>query len=255
MLYIYSHNNGEGSRNLARALNVKRLKHEGSRVRPTSRDTVINWGASELPNQFRNASVVNDPTRITVATNKLSFFKAMKDVKLDNGKQITPDFFTSKADAIKRLREKGGAIVCRKVLSGSGGKGIVIAETEDQMVDAPLYTRYIPKQREYRIHILNGRIIDQQEKARRLDEANPDWRVRNLENGFIYKREGVRPPKCVSDVALKCMSAIRLDFGAVDVVYSEKNNRAYCLEVNTAPGLEGQTVVNYARAFREFLNV
>jgi len=253
MIYIYSHNNGEGSRNLARAMGIRRLKHEGSRVVPVRTDAIINWGSTSLPARFRSGRVINKPELLERATNKLTFFQLMKDVKLDNGKSITPDFFTSKAEAIKRLRDKGGFIVCRKVLNGSGGKGIVIAETEDQVVAAPLYTRYIPKQSEYRIHILNGNIIDQQEKGRRLDVANPDWRVRNLENGFIYKREGVRPPASVRDVSLKCMSVIGLDFGAVDVVYNEKNNRAYVLEVNTAPGLEGQTVVNYANAFREWL--
>jgi D-alanine-D-alanine ligase-like ATP-grasp enzyme len=42
-----------------------------------------------------------------------------------------------------------------------------------------------------------------------------------------------------------------LDFGAVDVIWNEKQQRAYVLEVNTAPGLEGQTVDDYARGIKE----
>ena len=44
-----------------------------------------------------------------------------------------------------------------------------------------------------------------------------------------------------------------VDFGAVDVVWNQQNGQAYVLEINTAPGLAGQTITSYANAFRRFL--
>jgi D-alanine-D-alanine ligase-like ATP-grasp enzyme len=47
--------------------------------------------------------------------------------------------------------------------------------------------------------------------------------------------------------------ALGLDFGAADVLFNARRNQAYVLEVNTAPGLEGQTVNDYAEAFKEMI--
>jgi D-alanine-D-alanine ligase-like ATP-grasp enzyme len=44
------------------------------------------------------------------------------------------------------------------------------------------------------------------------------------------------------------VSAINLSFGAADIIYSRKKNAAFVLEVNTAPGIEGLTVLDYANA-------
>lgn len=250
MLYIYSPRPSNGARELAEELGVKRLKQNG-RFNLRSNDVVVNWGsASPLPARCGNARIVNTHISIAEVSNKLTFFNKMEEVKL-NDRRITPKFFTTRNQARDYLRAKGGAIVCRTVLNGSGGAGIVIAEAEGQLVEAQLYTRYVAKQDEYRIHIMRGNVIDKQRKARRLSEDNADWKVRNLENGFIYVRGDVRPPQCVVDVAKKCMENLSLDFGAVDVIYNAAASRAYVLEVNSAPGLEGQTVVNYANALRE----
>ena len=49
------------------------------------------------------------------------------------------------------------------------------------------------------------------------------------------------------------MESIGLDFGAVDVIYNGHSNRAYVLEINTAPGLTGTTLDNYAAALRNLI--
>ena len=42
-----------------------------------------------------------------------------------------------------------------------------------------------------------------------------------------------------------------LDFGAVDVLWNERQQKAYVCEVNTAPGLEGITLDNYLKEIKE----
>jgi glutathione synthase/RimK-type ligase-like ATP-grasp enzyme len=45
--------------------------------------------------------------------------------------------------------------------------------------------------------------------------------------------------------------ALGLDFGAVDIIQDDGGN-FYVLEVNTAPGLEGQTIKSYAEGFNAY---
>jgi glutathione synthase/RimK-type ligase-like ATP-grasp enzyme len=243
-VYIYCGNpKSEGGKRLAEALGVKRLRHTGSTYVPKQGDVVINWGAVKLPS-FHPATVVNED--VSVSSNKLSFFKAMPE-------GITPAWSVSKAGPLWWIEQQGRKAVCRTVLNGSGGKGIVIAKTASEIVDAPLYVEYVNKKDEYRVHVMKGKVIDLQKKARKLSVENPNWEVRNLAGGFIYKRHDISPPKQVLDVALECMKHLPLTFGAVDVIWNAEQERAYVLEVNSAPGLEGQTVTNYANAFKSML--
>jgi D-alanine-D-alanine ligase-like ATP-grasp enzyme len=95
------------------------------------------------------------------------------------------------------------------------------------------------------------------QKKRKLDfEAKNGIKingmVRNHENGFIYARQEIAPPKKVIDEAVKAVSALGLNFGGVDVIYNEKKDAAYVLESNSSIGLEpeGTTLKRLAAAFR-----
>ena len=83
------------------------------------------------------------------------------------------------------------------------------------------------KQHEYRIHVgklPNGEtsIISIQRKARREGFENPNWQVRNHNNGFVFVRGGVNPPQQVLDASTLALTATGLDFGAVDVIWNER---------------------------------
>lgn len=242
-MLIYSGRPSEGARSLARALGIRRARAEGPTLSPGT--VLVNWGNTQLPARFRNCYVINTPEDVACVSNKLRFFESLAAL------QITPRWADASAWARTMTRD-GIPIVCRTVLSGSGGVGIVIAKTPQEVIEAPLYVEYIKKQSEYRVHILRGNIIDIQRKARRHDVPDDEvnWEVRNLEGGFIYARENINAPVCVTQVAEQGMAALALDFGACDVLFNAKQNRAYLLEINSAPGLEGTTVENYANAFR-----
>lgn len=252
----------QGSRSahtLADALGGRVLRLEGSRFVPRGRDVVINWGMSDenvLPgiaiavNLWEGEIKYLNPSRlIRQASNKLNFFNLVSNTHPD----IIPQFWTNRNE----IPDNCYPIVCRSVLAGHSGAGITIAESPDQLVDAPLYVKYVPKQDEYRIHVgkkPDGEltIISAQRKARREGFENPNWRVRNHNNGFVFVRGNVNPPQSVFDVAKSALGCTSLDFGAVDVIWNERQQRAYVLEVNTAPGLEGQTITDYVSFFREF---
>jgi glutathione synthase/RimK-type ligase-like ATP-grasp enzyme len=247
---IYAYKMGSRSAMaLAAALNTKCIKHERSLFRGGPNKTVINWGASQLSEQVARCRIINPVEAVRAAGNKLTTFQKLKAAGVS-----TPPWSGDREWAIGEL-EKGLTVVARKVLNGHSGNGIEIMEKGLDFVDAPLYTTYIPKDREYRLHIVRGEVVDVQRKVKDPTRDVKDWKVRSHDNGFIFVRnndegrsykEIVEP--AVRDNAIAAVRALGLDFGACDVIYNAKRKQAYVLEVNCAPGLEGETVNTYARA-------
>jgi glutathione synthase/RimK-type ligase-like ATP-grasp enzyme len=115
-----------------------------------------------------------------------------------------------------------------------------------------LYVQYVKKQQEFRVHVAFGEVIDVQEKRKRKDlpeDFSTNFQVRNHQTGWVYCREDITEPNELRPMAVAATAALGLDFGAVDLIYNAKRNECFCLEINTAPGLEGQTVKKYADAF------
>lgn len=257
----------QSARQLSEELGGRRVRLENSNYRPRHTDIVINWGNTNPPILPRNAlglynfQYLNEAGDVARASNKLWFFELMAFNDFENNfgnEEVTPPFWVNSED----IPEDAYPVVCRTVLNGHSGNGIVIANSPDELVDAPLYVKYIKKSEEYRIHYgcdANSEItiISVQQKRRRLDvpDEEVNWKVRNHHNGFIYAREGVEPPADVIRKARQAFAATALDFGAVDVIWNHHYERAYVLEINTAPGLEGQTLQDYANFFRTFSTV
>lgn len=243
----------QGAKNLKDALGVPKIKHTGSTFVATPAKKIINWGATpdRFPAKLLTAQVINHPDAVAVAVDKLKSFNAFKAANVS-----TPEFTSDKAQAIEWL-EAGHDVFARTQLRASSGRGIHIMDHEHPdtwEVTAPLYVKYVKKQDEYRIHVVRGQVIDMQRKGLRAEfqnNQNVNWKIRNLANGFVFSRDiatGRPVPQIVKDVGVASVAALGLDFGAADVIYQRQSNRAYVLEVNTAPGLEGQTVTSYANA-------
>jgi hypothetical protein len=254
-LLIYSSRPSNGARELAYALGIKQA---GRRVVRKYTGTVINWGSLNLPDRFSGSRVLNKPEAIELTSDKREFFRHLGSD--EEAEKLIPRWSEYDGPPTDWIAE-GKRVVCRRVLAGSGGIGIVIADRDRPLVPAPLYVEYIPKDSEWRVHVFRmGKgptVVDYQKKARRSDVPSEDanWEIRNLANGFIYKRHDINPPKAVLEVACKAMEHVALDFGACDIIWNERRGKAYLLEINSAPGLEGTTVSKYAEAMKEMLNL
>ena len=246
-MYIYAYKNtSESAKKLAEALGIKRIKHEGAPLK--SAKTVINWGASEFKRALPNlAKVFNKPEAVSIASNKLSAFKAFYEYGV-----TIPKFTTSKETAKKWLKEFD--VVCRTILTGHSGAGIeIVPKGSEDIPDAKLYTQYIPKRHEYRIHVFGDEAFFVQRKARKqeIPDEKINWKVRNLAGGFIFANKEVEVPPAAYEQARHAVKACGLDFGAVDIVFNEKIGTYYVLEVNTACGLEGTTLEKYVEQFKK----
>jgi D-alanine-D-alanine ligase-like ATP-grasp enzyme len=52
--------------------------------------------------------------------------------------------------------------------------------------------------------------------------------------------------------AVRAMAGSGLEFGACDLIWNQKREKAYILEINCAPGLEGTTVEIYRDAIKRY---
>lgn len=243
---VYPYKQGSRSaKAIAHGLGGKVIKLEGSVYKWKEGDVLINWGSSNVMDPLTLFKpMLNDIILVKDATNKLTAFQRMQD----RGVSI-PDFAASIGDI-----QWSGLTVVRHKLTGHSGEGIEIHEHTTQLPEAPLYVKYVKKSNEYRVHIIGETIVAIQRKARDTTNPNPNWRIRNHDNGFIFVRQGFETPESVKTQAHKAIQALNLDFGAVDVIWNEKKQRAFVLEVNTAPGLEGQTIRDYVEGFKTFLH-
>lgn len=174
-----------------------------------------------------------------------------KDVQLNafNREEIPTVEHTKDRTVAEAWIAEGDSVMCRTLLRASEGRGIVVADTTGALVAAPLYTRYVKKKAEYRVHVLNGEVIDVQMKRKRKGfEGERDTKVRNLANGYVFCRGGIVEPPTLRDVAIKATASLGYSLGAVDIAFNERNNRLVVLEVNANPGMQGTTLEKYANA-------
>lgn len=258
-MHIYAYNEASASaKALALGLGIKRIKHEGSKFKGAAHKTLINWGCSQLTPELMKCNIFNHPAQVAIASNKLTFFQCMQaynnGVGVEELKVQIPLWSTNVQD-VQVWLDNERTVVVRHKLNGHSGEGIEIIEGDVEIPDARLYVQYVPKKDEYRIHVLCGEVVDVQRKARNreVEDADVNWQVRNHHNGFVFIRGDVNPPDSVRSQAILAVDACGLDFGAVDIIWNEHQQKAYVLEINTAPGLTGNTLEGYVERFKQLM--
>lgn len=214
--------------------NFRRLKY-GKYFKPD--DVLVNWGTTVAP-PVAVKKIINDAQAVGLCINKYHTFAAL------TGKDVPTVPWTANKAVAKEWQAKGWTVVVRETLTGHSGAGILIIEEGQEIPDAPLYTRYIFKEKEFRVHATQTEVFDTRRKIRDPKKEPTDWKIRSAKNGFIFAAKNVEPSEARDKVAIDAVKALGLDFGAVDIV-EDKHGKFFVLEVNSAPGLEGQTVEKY----------
>lgn len=224
----------------------------GDRI-PTSKSFIICWGAGRDDVSNNGIEFLNHPESIRRNSNKLNSLKIMGD----NGVNV-PTFCTS-AEIInyinsgkmefpvigRRLRHQGGSYfyICRS-----------ISRVEKAIKrGADYFIQHIPNEREFRLQIFQNRVIKSQEKYPREDEHH--YMIRSDKKGWGLKKilvRGTNLPKHVKDECKKAVSALDLNFGAVDVLLGD-DDKPYVIEINTGPSLNDTNVELYGDNFKGFL--
>ncbi len=285
MFKLYPYKMGSASvKKLKQALDAVIIKLEGSKYRHKADDIVINWGNSRRSDVLEGVPILNSPSSVAVATDKLRTFQALVEADVPT----VP--FTTDASIAQDWLNDGEKVFIRDSLTGHSGEGIVVVEPQinsqqafavqeaqrildeaglDEASDAldeeyvrvteanvelrqaPLYTRGVTNAGEYRVHVFDGDVILYQKKSRRVDEVT----------GEVVTAEGADAD--VRNLAsnwiyrtgnLKRLERVeQLAISAVNAlgldfgavdIIMDENGDVYILEINCAPGLVNQDTVD-----------
>lgn len=163
--------------------------------------------------------------------------------------QIPALSFTKDKQTAQDWLQKGGVVFARTLLRASEGKGIRVLTSESPFVNAPVYTLYKKKKKEFRVHVYKDQVVAVLEKRKRKDfnEENRDTRIRNTANGYVFCRDNVIEPVGLRELALSARKVTTSDFAGVDIGFNEKLNELFVIEVNSCPGIEGSNVDAYVK--------
>lgn len=213
--------------------NIKELGYKcletkvvNSKYKQKKGDVVFSWGISiGKIEQFLNFSIWNVPH---------------------------PEWSVNKHHAEDFINQ-GKRVLCRTIENGHGGAGIVIANTVEELVDAPLYTVYTPKKREFRAHVFRGDedvyYIAEKKMRNKVDRPeNFNKYIRNHDNGWVFIKNPEDIPLDIHVACSKAVQSLGYEFGAVDIGW-HPDTGACIYEVNSAPGCDNTTAEWYANNF------
>lgn len=237
MTVIMTHKLGSKSaKSLSRSLGIRRVRSNGT-FRNNYNHKVINWGSSMMPEFPIQQGIINHPSAVANAVNKL------KTLELLTAEGVPTLTYHTTAESALTASMNGKVLFARKLLTSNSGRGIVVIQPDDQITYAPLYTEFFDKVTEYRVHATKTETFDYQAKLKRRGE-DADPYVFNYDSGRVFCRQGIELPDLVRDMSMKAIRALGLDFGAVDIGVDADGNVAV-FEVNSGPALEGTTLDRY----------
>ena len=214
-------------------------------------DLYFRWGSTHSVAN-KEAKVINCSRAIHRASDKRGFRLACSEI------DISPSTWTHPAAVPQEAVEEG--LVTRRSRH-AGGKDVLVSYTYEDVIhnwesiqgDGYISKR-IDKPHEYRVHIVQGRVVGVSEKHPH-DKSAVAWNFHGEDgNGVFTNFKWSEWPMGVVRVALAAHKLSRLHFGAVDVMADEAGN-AYVLEINSAPSLSPYRASCYGRAFRHIRDV
>lgn len=206
-------------------------------VRSSQRETDINWGRATA-NSKLNPDITN-------STNK----KLMRELFAEH--EVPAPKLMNQEEALDYIL-KGGVVIGRPD-QHSKGRGLWRCDSAVALMRAiqgtarkraaTHFMEFVESEREYRVHIFKGKSIRISEK------------VFNDDKTYTTGKPGDIKLARVRDAAKQAVTALSLDFGAVDILArGDENQEAFVLEVNTAPGLGGTMPKLYADTFLAWEN-
>ena len=209
-------------------------------VIPRIRPSITFYGCA-LTRQFEAMKVycLNSAAAITQSRDKLFSLQLL----LRNGVDIpTTGFANSPLDTDDLIKMVGGSPLIVKLLEGTQGKGVVLAETKKaaesvinafKSLNANILVQEFIKEadgKDLRLFVVDGKVV-----AAIQREAAPGEFRANIHMGGTASI--VKPTSDERKIAIKAAKAMDLRVAGVDIIRSAKG--PLLLEVNSSPGLEG----------------
>jgi ribosomal protein S6--L-glutamate ligase len=207
---------------------------------PRIRPSITFYGCA-LTRQFEamNVFCLNSSTAITQSRDKLFSLQLL----LQSGIEIpTTGFAHSPLDTDDLIKMVGGTPLIVKLLEGTQGKGVVLAETKKaaesvinafKSLNANILVQEFIKEangKDLRLFVIDGKVV-----AAIQREALPGEFRANIHLGGTASV--IKPTSEEKKIAIRAAKAMDLKVAGVDIIRSSKG--PLLLEVNSSPGLEG----------------
>ena len=207
---------------------------------PRIRPSITFYGCA-LTRQFEalNVFCLNSSTAITQSRDKLFSLQLL----LQSGIDIpTTGFANSPLDTNDLITMVGGPPLIVKLLEGTQGKGVVLAETKKaaesvinafKSLNANILVQEFIKEasgKDLRLFVVDGKVV-----ATIQREAMPGEFRANIHLGGTATV--IKPTSEEKKIAIRAAKAMDLKVAGVDIIRSSKG--PLLLEVNSSPGLEG----------------
>jgi len=207
---------------------------------PRIRPSMTFYGCA-LTRQFEALKVycLNSSTAITQSRDKLYSLQLL----LNSGIGIpTTGFANSPLDTDDLIKMVGGTPLIIKLLEGTQGKGVVLAETKKaaesvinafKSLNANILVQEFIKEangKDIRCFVIDGKVVASIQR-----EAMPGEFRANIHLGGTASI--IKATKEEKKIAIKAAKAMDLKVAGVDIIRSSKG--PLLLEVNSSPGLEG----------------
>jgi ribosomal protein S6--L-glutamate ligase len=207
---------------------------------PRIRPSITFYGCA-LTRQFEalNVFCLNSSTAITQSRDKLFSLQLL----LQSGIDIpTTGFANSPLDTNDLIKMVGGSPLIVKLLEGTQGKGVVLAETKKaaesvinafKSLNANILVQEFIKEasgKDLRLFVVDGKVV-----ATIQREAMPGEFRANIHLGGTATV--IKPTPEEKKIAIRAAKAMDLKVAGVDIIRSSKG--PLLLEVNSSPGLEG----------------
>ncbi len=217
-----------------------RVLHGYDAVIPRIRPSMTFYGCA-LMRQFASlgAYCLNSASAITQSRDKLYSLQLLLDQGLDIP---TTGFANSPLDTSDLISMVGGAPLVVKLLEGTQGKGVVLAETKkaaESVINAfkslkanILVQEFIKEAqgKDLRCFVIDGKVVAAIERTAAPGEFRANLHMGGTASVVKITREERR-------LAVKAAKAMNLRIAGVDIIRSSKG--PLLLEVNSSPGLEG----------------
>ena len=244
---VYSKRGGVTARALGERLGIRAIDEARLTAADGLGQKIIRWGATrEGPGGLEE---VNLRPAIRLASNKLLATHRMHEAGVPVPRTSCD------------LGNVGVPALGRSIHHMAGRDIRLIMQSADvrALGACDYYTKYIPTDAEFRIHVWNGRVFMRRRKVLQTPAAYVPY-IRNYENGHVFVAvPNWRAEPCgegIDRAAIDACRALGLHFAAVDVLRGEPNGEAqtvYVLECNTAPAAQGMTLDAYATLLTDWI--
>ncbi len=175
--------------------------------------------------------IISDPYNIYKAENKIYQLNVAKEIGFDipitlltNSKQYLIDFIKENQAIIKPIRN-GKINYDDKNFLIYTNKLHISDVTDDVLLTPAIYQKEILKKYELRVTVVGNEVFAAKVDSQKNLETKLDWRRRKL----LF--QPYQLPNNISNLCLRLVNELGLNFGAIDLVYSQDNEYIF-LEIN-----------------------